>query len=135
MIPQLPAFIPICFILVVLTTLGFLLRASSSKWVLPICLGWLAIQGLLAYAGFYRNTTAMPPHILLAVFPALIFIIILLVAPAGKKFIRGLSLKMLLLMSVVRIPIELILYELFLHKAVPELITFAGSNYDMLSGI
>jgi len=31
--------------------------------------------------------------------------------------------------------VELVLYWLFIHKAVPQVITFEGSNFDVLSGI
>jgi len=31
--------------------------------------------------------------------------------------------------------VELVLYWLFLHQAVPELMTFAGRNFDILAGI
>jgi hypothetical protein len=42
---------------------------------------------------------------------------------------------MLTLLHVVRIPVELSLYWLASHKAVPGLMTFAGSNFDIIAGI
>jgi len=38
-------------------------------------------------------------------------------------------------LHVVRLPVELVLYALFIHKMVPELMTFEGRNYDILMGI
>ena len=38
-------------------------------------------------------------------------------------------------MSVVRIPVELVLLWLYQYRAVPQLMTFTGSNFDILSGI
>ena len=38
-------------------------------------------------------------------------------------------------MHIVRIPVEVCLYWLYLHKTVPELMTFAGDNMDIAVGI
>jgi hypothetical protein len=35
----------------------------------------------------------------------------------------------------VRIPVEIILFWLFINRAVPELMTFEGRNFDILEGI
>jgi hypothetical protein len=39
------------------------------------------------------------------------------------------------MLHIVRIPVELTLFGLFLHHAVPELMTFEGRNPDILSGL
>ena len=36
---------------------------------------------------------------------------------------------------MVRIPIELVLYWLFLYKGIPEIMTFEGQNFDILAGL
>ena len=46
-----------------------------------------------------------------------------------------LDLKTLTILHVVRIPVELVLYGLFLEEAIPELMTFSGRNFDILAGI
>ena len=135
MIPDLPAYINIVFILTVLAALWFLWKASSSKAAVMVAIVWLAIHGILSYKGFYLDSLTTPPRLALAVLPPLVLIILLLTTPGGKKFTQRLDLKTLLLLNMVRIPVEICLYWLFLHKAVPELITFAGSNPDMISGI
>jgi len=50
-------------------------------------------------------------------------------------FIDGLPQSTLTFLHIVRIPVELVLYWLFLHQAVPELMTFSGRNFDILAGI
>lgn len=47
----------------------------------------------------------------------------------------GLSLQHLTLINLVRIPVELVLYLLFLNKTIPELMTFEGRNFDILAGL
>lgn len=47
----------------------------------------------------------------------------------------NLDLKSLSILHVIRIPVEMILYWLFAYKTVPELMTFEGRNFDILSGL
>jgi hypothetical protein len=42
---------------------------------------------------------------------------------------------MLTLLHVIRIPVELVLFWLFVRHTVPEAMTFHGRNFDILSGI
>jgi hypothetical protein len=135
MLPDLPAYISIVFILTVILTLWFLWKASSSKTVVMVAVAWLAIQGVLAYKGFYENSSGTPPRLALAVLPPLVLIIVILVTPAGTRFTRRLDLRTLHLLHIVRIPVEICLYWLSLRKAVPELMTFAGNNLDIITGI
>ncbi len=53
----------------------------------------------------------------------------------GKKFIDRLDLRFLTLLHSVRILVELVLFWLFVHGAVPELMTFEGRNFDIIAGI
>ena len=135
MLLHLPAYISIVFILTVILTLWFLWKASSSKTAVIVALLWLAIQGVLSYSGFYLNSSGALPRIALAVLPPLVLIILVLVTKKGKKFTRRLDLRTLHLLHIVRIPVELCLYWLYLRKAVPELMTFAGNNFDIITGI
>ncbi|MFI5134841.1 MAG: hypothetical protein ACHQD9_03205, partial [Chitinophagales bacterium] len=47
----------------------------------------------------------------------------------------GLDGKILTYLHTIRIPVEIVLYLLFLHKQIPQLMTFEGRNFDILSGI
>ena len=38
-------------------------------------------------------------------------------------------------MIICKIPVELVLFWLFIHKAVPQLMTFEGRNFDIIAGI
>ncbi|TAH22438.1 MAG: hypothetical protein EAZ08_00730 [Cytophagales bacterium] len=44
-------------------------------------------------------------------------------------------LKNLIYLNIVRIPVEIILFWLFVNKAIPELMTFEGRNLDIIAGI
>ena len=136
MISDLPFYIVSVFVLTTLVTVFLFYWASKqSNLVLFVLLSWLAIQAIIAYSEFYLNTTTVPPRFILLVAPAVFVILLLFITKRGKRFVDGLDLKMLTLIHVIRIPVELVLYWLFLEKQVPELMTFEGRNFDIISGI
>ncbi|MEK6481733.1 hypothetical protein WJR50_29585 [Catalinimonas sp. 4WD22] len=48
---------------------------------------------------------------------------------------QNLSLTYLIAIHILRLPIELILYQLYLKELIPELMTYQGWNFDILTGI
>lgn len=143
MIESLPGYISITFILTTFLTVGFIFYASRqtfsksfpNKILYFLIPSWLFIQAILALNGFYLRTDTTPPRVFMfAVLPATLFIILLFIF-SSKSFISILSLKSLTLLSVVRIPVEIVLFWLFENGQVPQLMTFEGRNFDILSGI
>jgi hypothetical protein len=133
---HLPAYIPFLFGTTTLLAVGLFYKASrSSKSTLALITGWMLLQTGIGLTGFYTHTSGLPPRLLLLVLPPLLTILLLFVTPAGRRFIDGLNLRILTLLHVVRIPVEIVLLWLFLHKAVPQLMTFEGRNLDILSGL
>ncbi len=136
MLDNLPNYIPLAFLLTtIITLIIFYLAANKSKVVLTVSFIILILQGLLSYQGFYLNTTATPPRFVFIILPTLFIIIFTFFTNRGKDWLQTLDLKMLTLLSIVRVPVELILYGLFIHGAIPELMTFAGRNFDIIAGI
>lgn len=133
---KVPEFVSTLFILTTFITLYLFSRATSKpRVVLLVLLAWLALQGFIALSGFYTVTDTFPPRFLLGILPPLAFIFFLFLSPRGRLFIDSLDLKMLTLLHVIRIPVELVLFWLFSYKTIPQLMTFEGRNFDILSGI
>jgi len=133
---NLPSYIPIIFELTTLLTILFFYEASNkSKVALLILLTWIMVQALISNTGFYTVTDTLPPRFLLLVFPPLVTIVLLFTLLKGRFFINHLDIKLLTLLHVVRIPVELVLYWLFIYKQVPGLMTFEGRNFDILAGL
>ncbi len=133
---QLPVFTGIFFgLTTIMTVLLFYRAARYSKTVLRILTGWLLLQGIIALTGFYTITDAIPPRFLLLVGPALLFILLLFCTAQGRAFIDGLDLQTLTILHIIRIPVELVLFWLFFFGVVPQLMTFEGRNFDILSGL
>lgn len=96
---------------------------------------WLLLQGIVAATGFYTVTTSNPPRFLLLVVPPLLLVIVLFASKQGRRWLDRLHPGQLTLLHTIRIPVELVLYALYLHQTVPQLMTFEGRNWDILSGI
>ena len=133
---NLQPFIPFTFFFATALTFVLFYKATSySKIVLFVMLLWLCLHGILSYTGYYLNIDIIPPRITIALIPPLFLMLILFTTTKGKKWINQLDLKVLALLHVVRVPIELVLWWLFLNGAVPELMTFEGRNFDVFAGI
>ncbi|WP_246343540.1 hypothetical protein [Adhaeribacter radiodurans] len=133
---NLPAYISILFGCTTALTLWFFYRAANqSKTIILVIILWLGIQSILGISQFYFNTHSLPPRFIFLVLPPLFLIITLFLTQKGRYFLKGLNLKWLTLLHVVRIPVELVLFSLALHQVVPDLMTFEGRNLDILSGI
>lgn len=136
MLTTVPFHVTIIFIATTILTFILFLKAANKNGTVAItCIAWLVFNAALSLNGFYKDTHALPPHFLLATIPAIIAIIVIILSRRGKKFVANLNIKTLTLLSIVRIPVEFCLYWFYQSKAVPQLMTFEGRNFDILSGI
>lgn len=133
---NLPAYISIVFgLTTILTVVLFYKAANNSRATLIIILSWLALQTFIGLSGFYTITNTIPPRFILLVIPPLLVIVGLFSTSKGRLYIDTLDAKTLTLLHTVRIPVEIVLFWLFVNKTVPELMTFEGRNFDILSGL
>lgn len=148
MIPDLPGCISLVFGIALVATLLLFDRAIRSSLVVPAAgksfavllwleVGWLVLQGALALWPVYsENLEKSPPMLFrLGLLPALLVIAGVFFTRRGRAFVDRLSLQRLTLVSLVRIPVELALFGLYLQGSVPQLMTFEGGNLDILSGL
>jgi hypothetical protein len=143
MIENLPGYVSITFILTTFVTVGFLLYAVKqsvfetipAKILIFLLAFWLIFTGLLALNGFYLINQAFPPRVVVfGVVPALLLILGYFIF-FRKNFVEKLPLETLTLLSVIRIPVEIVLLWLFQHGTIPQSMTFEGRNFDILSGL
>lgn len=133
---HLPFFISLCFVLTTFLTLFLFVKATKTfRIFVIISIIWLVTQACLGYFGFYHEVKTKPFRFLLAVPPTILFILVLFISKKGKAWVNTLDIKALTLVHIVRIPVEFILYGLFVYKMLPELATFSGRNFDILAGI
>ncbi len=133
---HIPLFLNLIFGLTcLLTVLLFLKAAHLSKPIALVIFALILVQTGLTLNGFYLIEDGLPPRVMLLIGPSFLSIILLFILPEGKKTLNRLNLKFLTIIHIIRIPIEIVLYYLCMYKAVPEIMTFEGRNFDILSGI
>lgn len=136
MISYLPMYVNIVFILTSLLTVFIFYKATKHSIITLVLLGfWLLLQAGLSLSGFYNITDTVPPRFPLIAVPAILLITGLFITAKGRAYLDSLDIKSLTLLHVVRVPVEICLYWLFLNKNIPQLMTFEGRNYDILAGL
>ena len=135
MIPGLPHVINVVFIILTLLTIGIFYKAGRSRTSFVILLFWISVQAVVSLSGFYLTEDSIPPRMALLAGPAILFIIGLFVTSRGRAFLDSLDLRTLTGLHSIRILVELELFWLYKHQAVPEMMTFAGVNFDIVAGL
>jgi len=132
----LPFYIPVVFILTTFLTVFIFYKASGKDRIfLTAALAWMAVQGLIAATGFFSKTDVLPPRFLFVIVLPLITMVIIFSTAKGRQFTGRFDIAMLTLLHSIRIVVEAVLFWLFLNKAMPQLMTFEGRNFDILSGL
>jgi len=147
MIPNLPTYIILTFGLTTVATLGLFIwiiknsnleiTRKKSGLITVGLIVWLILQAVVTLNNIYNsNLSSLPPKImLLGILPPILVIILLFATSKGRQFIDSLPLKNITYLNIIRIPVEIVLFWLFINKAIPELMTFEGRNFDILAGI
>lgn len=140
---SLPAYVSIVFIVTTFATVAFLLQAAKragldslpSKILLFLLPLWIFFQAMIGLGSFYQVTENITPPRVFAfgVLPSLLLIVWFFTL-FRKNFIEKLPLGVLTMLHVVRIPVEIVLYWLAVAGTVPQIMTFAGRNFDIVSG-
>ena len=142
MIPQVPVYLLIVFILTGLLTVGIFLYGTAKAGLRPLpgkllfgfVIVWMVVQSVLALTGFMQNFAAVPPRTF-AFGPLPFFFLTFVYLIFFRTYLRDMPLGLLTLIHVIRIPIEFSLLWLYQSGLVPIEMTFEGRNFDILSGI
>ena len=125
----------ISFIIITLSAVyQFYNAANKNKNVLFVLGVWMILQMLIGSTDFYTDGFTKPPRFILMVLPPLFLILLLFFSDKGKRFIDELDMRKLTLLHTIRIPVEIVLYFLFVSKTIPQIMTFEGQNFDIFAG-
>lgn len=131
-----PVYLYVVFGIAVIAALVLFYASSRySLKVLLLFLGWIILQSCIAFTGFYTNTAVLPPRFLLLVLPPLLLTVLLFVTARGRRMLDQPDVRLLVLLHVIRVPVEIVLFGLYVEKYVPELMTFGGRNIDIVAGL
>jgi hypothetical protein len=98
-------------------------------------LGWIIFLSVFASMGVFAQFDQFPPRLPMVLFAASLTIVFLITRPVTKKLAMAVPLHWPLILQGFRVPLEFILWSLFINDALPEQMTFSGYNYDIISGI
>lgn len=118
-----------------LTVVLFGRSCGFHRLTMIVVLGWMALQGAVAATGFYTVTDVVPPRFILMIAPVILAMVILFTTQNGKQWIDQMDLRWLTLLHIVRIPVEVCLHQLYVEGWIPEVMTYEGRNWDIVSGI
>jgi len=140
-IDNLPDYISWMFISITLATLYILYYIIKSvdkqtgfiAFLLSVV--WLTVIGKLAQDNYFMDFNSVIPRFMFAFPPMLIAIIGFFLVKNSRTYIAKMPIELLTYLSIIRIPVELVLWWLMLHGKIPELMTFEGRNFDVIAGI
>ncbi|QLG45113.1 hypothetical protein [Costertonia aggregata] len=136
MIDGLPNWINWAFIATFFVTIAlFHLANGRSKKLSLFIVVWSLFHAVLAYNGFYNKTDLFPPRFLLVLIPSLSFLIFGLLKKNREQILAKRNIRASTFLHVIRIPVEIMLFYLYLYKTMPQLMTFEGRNFDIIAGI
>lgn len=109
-------------------------RFTSFILSLGLLVAWLFATAIVASSGFLYDSAAIPPRLVFFTVPALLFVIYLAYSSKLSPFSDSINIKALTAFHFVRILVELALSSLNQQGAIPEVMTYDGRNFDIISG-
>lgn len=97
--------------------------------------GWLALTGVLADRGFFDDFLSMPPRFLPVLGLPLLALLALTFSRRVAPLLAALPPAWPVAAQTFRIPVEILLWQLAVAGAIPELLSFHGRNVDILVGL
>jgi hypothetical protein len=96
---------------------------------------WMAVTWTAASRGLLMDFTSTPPPFGLLVAVVVTLSIVIAAGPLGRRFAREIPLWALVAVHGFRLPLEIAMHRLAERGIMPEQMSYAGRNYDILTGI
>ena len=134
MIPDLPIYISISFVLITGYIVFAFTKANTLKrTTLPMLLSWSVLISGMSYLGIYQYQDGDKiSRFIFVLLPITLFIVYLV---RDKSFYRNRDLRWSTAIHIVRLPVELLLFQLAIRDWLPMEMTFKGWNFDVIPGI
>ena len=100
-----------------------------------VLLGWLAIPGILAATGRLDDYGRTPAPVMALIAAITVGTAVLAFSPAGGRLVSAVPLAGLVGYAVFRVPVEWTLHRLYVEGVIPVQMTYAGRNFDIVTGI
>jgi len=118
------------------TARGYEFLDRSQSVVLPVVLVfWLLVPAALASQGALDRYDPLPAPALILVGVLTLGTVGLALSPFGARLAAGIPLAGLVGFQAFRVPLEWLLHELYGEGRLPVQMTYAGRNFDIVSGL
>ena len=113
------------------------LRHATVGWPLSVgvALVYLVIPGVLASLGMLDRYSPLPAPALVMILLIAIITLAITSSPVGRRVIGAVGLPALVGVQAFRIPVEWLLHRLYQEGVVPVQMTYAGRNFDIVTGL
>jgi len=106
-------------------------------WIVAgaVTVGWLVVPGVLASAGMLDRYNPLPAPGLVVVLAISVGTAYLALSEFGTRLLRAVPAHWIVGYQTFRLPLELILHRLYLDGVIPVQMTYAGRNFDIITGV
>jgi hypothetical protein len=112
-------------------------KTLRRRWavVVGFVVVYLTVPALLATTGRLDRYDAMPAPALLLVLLLTVVTVLFAASSLGARLSSSIGLATLVGFQVFRVPVEWLLHRLAVEHVIPEVMTYSGQNFDLVSGI
>lgn len=98
-----------------------------------LLLGFLALAAGSGWAA--GNLDGLPPRPLFVALPVLILAVVFAASPWGHEIAMSRSVALLVGFQIFRVPLEVVLHQLYVTGDLPVQMTWEGYNFDVITGV
>lgn len=115
-------------------------ESARTKWAwtigtLLVVGAWLGLTAALAARGALSDFARVPPPMILLIGASFLLAVLAACSSFGKRLAVGLGVAALIGVQCFRLPVEIFLFQMEQAGIVPVQMTFAGLNFDLLTGV
>jgi hypothetical protein len=94
---------------------------------------WLFATGVLAWSGFLARAEELPPRFVIVMVPTFALPVLLGLSDVGKRLSNA-PFALLIGFQAFRLPLELVMHQAAIEGTMPEQMSYAGMNFDIVTG-
>jgi hypothetical protein len=128
-------FVALVLVMAAVVFIGLRLAGAGLGVTIGAGVIYLAIPGVLALRGLLDRYDPLPAPALLLVLVLTAITLTITLSPVGRRVIAAVGLPALVGFQVFRIPVEWLLHRLYQEGVVPVQMTYAGRNFDIVTGV
>ncbi|WP_396635018.1 hypothetical protein [Maribacter sp. R86514] len=117
------------FLFITLLTLFLFFNGIGKNLkMVSVLIVWQVVIGLLSYFEVFKEKPLLFPLAIIAtILLSVVYFRMIAVIKLNRFFLIGIH--------IIRIPVELCLYALYIESMIPEIMTFSGWNFDVFIGM